>query len=142
MSNVKEIVALEIEKLISQAKISLNEVKVVALAQAWRILQLAVASTIQIIENTSGDLAGKDKKIIAMDLLSKFYDSVFIIVDIPLVPTLVEPIIHKYVKAFLMILVSSTIDAMVTTFRNTGVFVDPATKINAFADITPRVSQR
>jgi hypothetical protein len=142
MSNVKEIVALEIEKLISQAKISLNEVKVVALAQAWKILQLAVASTIQIIENTSDDLAGKDKKIIAMDLLSKFYDSVFIIVDIPLVPTLVEPIIHKYVKAFLMILVSSTIDAMVTTFRNTGVFVDPATKINAFADITPRVSQR
>jgi hypothetical protein len=142
MSNVKEIVALEIEKLINQAKISLNEVKVVALAQAWRILQLAIASTIQIIENTSGDLAGKDKKIIAMDLLSKFYDSVFIIVDIPLVPTLVEPIIHKYVKAFLMILVSSTIDAMVTTFRNTGVFVDPATKINAFADITPRVSQR
>jgi hypothetical protein len=142
MSNVKEIVALEIEKLISQAKISLNEVKVVALAQAWKILQLAVASTIQIIENTSGDLAGKDKKIIAMDLLSKFYDSVFIIVDIPLVPNLVEPIIHKYVKAFLMILVSSTIDAMVTTFRNTGVFVDPATKINAFADITPRVSQR
>lgn len=142
MLSVKEIVALEIEKLINQAKISLNEVKIVALAQAWKILQLAVASTIQIIENTSEDLAGKDKKIIAMDLLSKFYDSVFIVVDVPFVPTIVEPIIHKYVKAFLMILVSSTIDAMVTTFRNTGVFVDPASKINAFADIKPRISQR
>lgn len=135
-------VALEVEKLINQAKISLNEVKIVALAQAWKILQLAVASTIQIIENTSEDLAGKDKKIIAMDLLSKFYDSVFIIVDVPFVPAFVEPIIHKYIKAFLMILVSSTIDAMVTTFRNTGVFIDPASKINAFADIKPRISQR
>jgi hypothetical protein len=41
-----------------------------------------------------------------------------------------------------MILVSSTIDAMVTTFRNTGVFVDPATKINAFMDTKPRVSDK
>lgn len=134
--------ALEVEKLVVQAKESINEVKIVALAQAWKILQLAVASTIQIIENTATDLAGKDKKAIAMDLLSKFYDSVFIVVDIPFVPNLVEPIIHRYVKAFLMVLVSSTIDAMVTTFRNTGVFVDPATKVNAFIDVKPRVSDK
>lgn len=135
-------VSLEVEKLVNQAKISLNEVKVVALAQAWKILQLAVASTIQIIENTATDLAGKDKKAIAMELLNKFYDSVFVVVDIPFVPNLVEPIIHKYVKAFLMVLVSSTIDAMVTTFRNTGVFVDPATKVNAFVDVKPRISEK
>ena len=142
MSTVKEVVSLEVEKLVNQAKTSLNEVKVVALAQAWKILQLAVASTIQIIENTASDLAGKDKKAIAMELLNKFYDSVFIVVDVPFVPNLVEPIIHKYIKAFLMILVSSTIDAMVTTFRNTGVFVDPAAKINAFMDTKPRVSDK
>lgn len=135
MATVKEVVAVEVEKLISQAKTSLNEVKVVALAQAWKILQLAVASIIQVIENTANDLAGKDKKAIAMELLSKFYDSVFVVVDIPFVPNLVEPIIHRYVKAFLMVLVSSTIDAMVTTFRNTGVFVDPSIKANAFVDI-------
>ena len=57
-----------------------------------------------------------------MELISKFYDSVFIIIDIPVVPNILEPIIHKYVKAFLLVLVGSTIDAMVTTFRNTGVF--------------------
>lgn len=142
MPTVKEVISIEVEKLINQAKVSLNEVKVVALAQAWKILQLAVAATIQIIENTATDLAGKDKKVIAMELLNKFYDSVFIVVDIPFVPNLVEPIIHKYVKAFLMILVSSTIDAMVTTFRNTGVFVDPATKVNAFVDIKPRISEK
>lgn len=142
MPTIKEAVSLEVEKLVNQAKTSLNEVKVVALAQAWKILQLAVASIIQIIENTATDLAGKDKKAIAMELLNKFYDSVFIVVDIPFVPNLVEPIIHRYVKAFLMILVSSTIDAMVTTFRNTGVFVDPATKVNAFVDVKPRISEK
>lgn len=134
MPTVKEIVAVEVEKLISQAKVALNEVKVVALAQAWKILQLAVASIIQVIENTAEDMEGKDKKAIAMDLLSRFYDSVFIVVDIPFVPNIVEPIIHRYVKSFLMVLVSSTIDAMVTTFRNTGVFVDPKTqKMNLFS---------
>lgn len=139
---VKEIVAIEVEKLINQAKLSLNEVKVVAIDQAWKILQLAVASTIQIIEKTSSDLAGKDKKVIAMELLSKFYDSVFIVIDIPFVPNVLEPIIHRYVKAFLMILVSSTIDAMVTTFRHTGVFVDPSVKMNVFADVRPKVSDK
>lgn len=142
MSNIKEVLKQETEKLVNQAKESLNEVKVVALSQAWKILQLAVASIIQIIENTATDLAGKDKKAIAMELLSNFYDSVFIVVDIPFVPSVVEPIIHKHIKAFLMILVGSTIDAMVTTFRNTGVFVDPATKVNAFIDIKPKISEK
>lgn len=141
-SNIKNLISPEIDKLIVQAKLSLNEVKTVAIAQAWKILQLAVASTIQIIEASAVGLAGKDKKAIAMELLSKFYDGVFVIVDIPFVPNLVEPIIHKYVKSFLMILVSSTIDAMVTTFRNTGVFVDPSVKVNAFMDVKPRVSDR
>ena len=142
MSTVKEMVSIEVEKLIGQAKTSLKEIKVVALAQAWKILQLAIAATIQIIENTATDLAGKDKKTIAMELLSKFYDSVFIVVDVPFVPNLLEPIIHRYVKSFLMILVGSTIDAMVTTFRNTGVFVDPSVKINAFVDVKPKISDK
>ena len=139
---VKQLVKLEIDKLIIQAKLSLNEVKTVALAQAWRILQLAVASTIQVIENTALDLTGKDKKTMAMELLSEFYDKVFIIIDIPFVPNLVERIIHKYTKVFLMILVSSTIDAMVTTFRNTGVFVDRSIDTNAFMEVRPKISEK
>lgn len=139
---IKTLIGPEIDKLIVQARASLNEVKTVAIAQAWKILQLAVAATIQIIENSADGLAGKDKKAIAMELLSKFYDSVFIVIDIPFVPNLIEPVIHKYVKSFLMILVSSTIDAMVTTFRNTGVFVDPSVKVNAFIDAKPRVSDK
>jgi len=142
IETVKQLVKLEVEKLTIQAKLSLNEVKTVALAQAWKILQLAVANTIQTIENTALDLTGKDKKTIAMELLNDFYDKVFIVVDVPLVPNLVEPIIHKYIKAFLMILVSSTIDAMVTTFRNTGVFVDRSIETNAFMEVRPKISEK
>jgi hypothetical protein len=142
MLTIKEAINLEVEKLISQAKISLNEIKVVALAQAWKILQLAVASIIQTIENSAADLAGKEKKTIAMELLSKFYDQVFIVVDVPLVPSVLEPIIHRYIKSFLMILVGATIDAMVTTFRQTGVFVDPTASVNVFVDVRPRVSDK
>jgi hypothetical protein len=50
------------------------------------------------------------------------YDSVFIIVNVPFVPSFLQPIIRKYIKILLMSLVSSTIDATVTIFKNTGVF--------------------
>jgi hypothetical protein len=118
-----ELLKPELENLINESKISLNEVKRVAIGQAWKILQLAVANIIQKIEVLSVDETGKDKKTVAMDLLNNFYDKVFTIIDIPFIPPLIEPLIHKYVKTFLMILVGSTIDAMVTTFRETGVFL-------------------
>lgn len=119
----RELIRAEIEKLVAKTKESLNEVQRIALAEAWKILQLAVASVIQVIEAIGSDLSSPEKKELAMGLLNSFYDSVFVVVDIPVVPNFLEPIIHKYVKAFLMILVSSTIDALVTTFRNTGVFL-------------------
>jgi len=46
-----------------------------------------------------------------------------VVVDVPFVPNIIEPIIHKYVKSFLMIMVSSSIDATVTIFRQTGIFL-------------------
>lgn len=119
----KDLVKAEVEKLINSTKQSLAEVKTIAVAEAWKVLQLATASIIQIIEAIGNDLTSPDKKALAMDLLNRFYDSVFVVVDIPVVPNILEPIIHKYVKAFLMVLLSSSIDALVTTFRNTGVFL-------------------
>lgn len=119
----RDLIRAEVEKVIAKSKESLNEVKRIAVAEAWKILQLATAATIQIIEAIGTDLTSPDKKALAMDLLSSFYDKVFTIVDIPVIPNILEPIIHKYVKAFLMVLVSATIDALVTTFRNTGVFL-------------------
>ena len=123
-----ELLKPELENLINESKISLNEVKRVAIGQAWKILQLAIANIIQKIEVLSVDETGKDKKTAAMDLLNNFYDKVFTIIDIPFIPPLIEPLIHKYVKTFLMILVGSTIDAMVTTFRETGVFLQSNSK--------------
>jgi hypothetical protein len=119
---MKNLIKLEIEKLVVKTQESLGTVKNVALAEAWKILQLVIAATVQIIETIGTDLSSPDKKTLAMDSISGFYDKVFLVVDIPVVPNILEPIIHKHVKAFIMILVSSTIDAMVTTFRNTGVF--------------------
>lgn len=118
-----DLIQTEVEKLILTAKERLKEVRRVAVDEAWKILQLATATIIQIIEAIGNDLAGPEKKALAMELLNKFYDNVFVVVDIPVVPNFLEPIIHKYVKAFLMILVGASIDALVTTFRNTGVFL-------------------
>lgn len=118
----QDLIKQEVEKLTLQAKESLGEVKRIAIAEAWKVLQLATASVIQVIEKLGQDLSSPDKKTLAMNLLSNFYDRVFLIVDIPVVPSALESIIHTYVKSFLMILVSSTIDALVTTFRNAGIF--------------------
>lgn len=121
--NSKDLIKSEVEKLIVDVRNSLNQVKRFALSEAWKLLQLATASIIQIIEKLGHDISGPEKKEIAMASLNNFYDSVFVVVDIPVVPNFLEPIIHKYLKGFLMILVGASIDALVTTFRNTGVFL-------------------
>lgn len=124
MSDSTEVLAIqsEIDKLIEQTKKSLEEVRSVAVGQAWKILQMAVATTVQVIEVKTAELSGPDKKTIAMDIISNFYNKVFIVVDVPFVPNLLEPMMHKYVKGFLMVLVGASIDAMVATFRQIGVF--------------------
>lgn len=108
--------------LIKNNQDDLNNIKKVAIDKAWEILQLATAEIIQNIQIYYPEYTGKDKKNIAMDCLTIFYDSVFSIINIPFVPAFLNPIIHKYVKAILMIMVSSSIDAMVTIFKQAGVF--------------------
>lgn len=119
----EELIRVEAEKLIATAKNSLQEVKRVAVAEAWKILQLATASIVQIIEALGDHLSSPEKKLLAMNILEQFYDSVFLVIDIPFIPNALEPFLHKTIKTFFMILISSTIDALVTTFRNTGVFL-------------------
>lgn len=121
--NPKEIVKQQVEKLIQQTKESVENLKRVAIGEAWKLLQLATASVVQIIEQTADSLSGPEKKELALSLLNNFYDRVFVVVDVPFVPQLIEPIIHKYIKNILMIMVSASIDATVTIFRNTGVFL-------------------
>lgn len=119
----RELIQQEVEKITQRTQESLQAIKKIAVAEAWKVLQITVASVVQVIEIIGQDLTGPDKKALAMDLISNFYDKSFTVVDIPVVPAIVESIIHKYVKTFLMILVSSSIDATVTIFRNTGVFL-------------------
>lgn len=119
----QEIIREQVENLTLKTKESVANLKKIAIDEAWKILQLAVASVVQIIEKFADDLSGPDKKKLAMDLLNGFYDKVFVVIDIPFVPNILEPIIHKYIKALLMIMVGASIDATVTIFRNTGIFL-------------------
>lgn len=131
-----------IKTLVDQAKNILQSVKEVAMPQAWNILQLATVEVIQSIENNSPTLKGADKKTLAMTMISNFYDQVFTLVNFPFVPKLLQPIIQKYVKQLLMLLVSSSIDALVVTFRNNGIFVDPSVAVTPDVDKTPSVSDK
>lgn len=124
---VKELILNQAEKVHQQLKENLQSVKRVALNEAWKSLQLVTASTVQIIETVAKDLEGKAKKDIAIEYINNFYDKAFLVVDIPFVPSLVEPIIHKYIKKILMIMVSASIDATVTIFRETGIFLKKGT---------------
>ena len=55
-------------------------------------------------------------------------------------PNILEPIIHKSVKAFLMVLISATIDALVTTFRETGIFLKKKLDENPYSKEVVKVS--
>jgi len=110
--------------------------------QAWNVLQLATVDIIQSIEINSPTLKGADKKTLAMAMISNFYDQVFTVVNFPFVPKPLQPIIQKYVKQILMLLVSSSIDALVITFRNTGIFIDPSSAVTPDIDKTPTVSDK
>lgn len=118
-----DLIKTEANNLAENVKANLQNAKALAVSEAWKILQLATASVVQIIEKLGQDLSGPEKKKIAIDALSNFYDKVFVVIDIPFVPNILEPLMHKYIKAFLMILVGASIDALVTTFRETGIFI-------------------
>jgi hypothetical protein len=135
-----QILSLELstalESLIERVKTSLKDSKNVAISAAWGILQLAISDTIQAIENTNPSLKGSNKKEIALNIVSSFYDKVFLVVTIPYLPAFLQPTIQRYTKALLMLLVASSIDSMVEIFRKSGVFV--ATTV----DNNPKVSDK
>lgn len=120
--SVQDLIKQEMQTIIDSVKESFKDVQSVAVAEAWKILQLVTATVIQLIEKFGNDLASPDKKQLAMQLISDFYDSVFKLIDLPVLPSAIESLLHTYIKKILMILVDSAIDAMVATFRDVGVF--------------------
>ena len=135
-----QIVLLQINNIVDSAKVILKQAQSVAVPQAWNVLQLAVADVVQQIQLTHPELKGSNKKEIAMNAVSSFYDQVFLVVEFPFLPQFLQPIIQRYVKQLLMILVGASIDAMVTTFKNTGVFSTPT--VDNTVDNIPKVSDK
>jgi MFS-type transporter involved in bile tolerance (Atg22 family) len=131
----------KLQSLVDKVKTTLEQNKSVAISKAWGILQIATAEAVQVIEDNNPLLKGSNKKEIALSMISAFYDKVFLVISIPFIPVVLQPIIQKYIKALLMLLVSSTIDSMVEIFRKTGVFVDPNT-VDPDVDNTPKVSDK
>lgn len=119
----EEKVQVELNQTIDQLEQSLKEAKKVAIAEAWKILQLLVAKIVKAIEDSAINWSGPEKKELAMSLISSIYDKLFLVIDIPMIPAIVEGYLHNYIKKILLILVSSTIDATVATFREIGFFV-------------------
>ena len=68
MITSKDLIKEEVEKLIANTKASLSDVKRIAINEAWKLLQLVIASVIQIIEAIGEDLSSPDKKQLAMSL--------------------------------------------------------------------------
>jgi hypothetical protein len=102
--------------------IPLNKIYKTTIGEAWSIIQDFSSKIVRKIEIIGKDLTGKEKKQIVLEVVSKFYDSTFVIVGIPLVPNFLEPIIHKYVKSVLMLMISKSIDLFVRIFKEVGIF--------------------
>jgi hypothetical protein len=119
----KDLILEKANRLIELARGPAGELKKVTIKEAWKTLQLTTAGMVQILETIGTDLSGKEKKSIALEFISSFYDKVFLVVSIPFVPNFVEAIIHSYVKKILMIMVDASIDAVVKIFRDTGIFL-------------------
>lgn len=130
-----------IDYLLEEYSLSITKIKRVASEEAWKILQIAVAIAVTNIEHLASTLSGPDKKKIALNSINNFYDKVFVVVDVPFVPNILEPIIHKYIKTFLLILVGASIDATVATFRQIGFFkTSSATNLSQIALLDMKTS--
>jgi hypothetical protein len=125
MSNTNsgvDLIKTELANLINVTKTSLADIKTFALAEVWKILQLFTVAAIRLIENFGNELSGPKKKALALEAIGNFYDTIFLYIDVPWIPAPIESILRGYIKSVLMMLVGSAIDAMVTTFRQVGVF--------------------
>lgn len=133
--------------MVTKTKNQLNDVKTVALSQAWKILDDGATDVVLFLQLFATDLSKPEKKEQAMIIMSEFYDKVFTIVEFPFVPKILQPLVQKFVKQILLILVSSAIDSAVTTLKKTGVIKDGVvSSIDAefilSEDVNPKVSEK
>lgn len=135
----------EVEKLVQKTKGQLNDLKSIPLAQAWKILDDRITDVVLFLQTFATDLTKPEKKEQAMAIMSNFYDQIFLVVEFPFVPKLLQPIVQKFIKQLLFIFISSAIDSAVTTLKKTGVIKDPIQTEAEFVlveDVDPKVSEK
>lgn len=139
------LVKQEIEKLVEKTRSQLSDLKSVSLAQAWKILDDRVTDVVLFLQTFATDLTKPEKKDQAMAIMSDFYDQIFRIVEFPFIPKLLQPVVQKFVKQLLFILISSAIDSAVTTLKKTGVIKDVVQTEAEFVlieETDPKVSEK
>ena len=140
-----EILQNKLALLVESARTSLNNVQRVALFEAWKLLDEAIATVVITLQDFATNLSGPEKKAEAMSVISEFYDKVFTIVEFPFIPKILQPVVQSYVKKILMILVSAGIDSTVKILKAKGVLrpsnptVEPTIDPE---DVTPVVSDK
>ena len=97
--------------------------KKLPLHSIWTVVQESIASVVLLIENKVGSsLSGPEKKAAALEYVANVIDTVALLIDIPGVPEWIESKLDYYIKQFLLAIASGSIDAIVSTFKETGVF--------------------
>jgi hypothetical protein len=126
-----------LKTLLSDLAVSIKERhEKCSLSAGWRLVQECVAKVVLIIESTVGSaLSGPEKKEQAMEAIGKIVDTVMVIIDVPFVPEWFEQRVDKYIRIILMDIASGSIDALVTTFHDTGVFPPKETKEAEVKDV-------
>ena len=107
--------------IIDDIKLKLTNSKF-PLASVWKLLQESIAKVVLLIEQKAQVLAGPDKKAAAMLIVSNIIDVAAVAIDIPFVPDIVEAQLESIVKSLLLTIASGSIDALVSTFKDTGIF--------------------
>ena len=79
----------------------------------------ASATFVKLIEGLS-DKSGVEKKEVVLAAIGKFYDEVIAPMDISGIPNLVEGMVDSAIRALIMTLVGSWIDAVVNIFNKIG----------------------
>lgn len=110
MSDLYDVVKVEIDKVIKEAKDSYAD-GVLSLGEVWGLGQDLVFSIMTIVE--AYNATGADKKAAVMIAASRLYDEVLAPIDIPKIPNVIEPSFDKFGRVLFLELISGSIDYMV-----------------------------
>ena len=107
-----------IDNVIAAYKASRTDGKT-SFSEVMTLVYNASATFVKLIEGVSGK-SGVEKKEVVLEAVGKFYDEVIAPIDISGIPNLVEGMVDSAIRALIMTLVGSWIDAVVNIFNKIG----------------------